>query len=64
MNNHACVFRGAGNPPDRFYPSFAIEVTLVNKNLIKINAPTRSYTLHSKNTPNAYYQDCQLKDQP
>jgi hypothetical protein len=64
MNNHACVFRGSGNPPDRFYPSFAIEVTLVNKRLIKVNEPTRSYSLSPKNTPNAYFQDCQLKDAP
>jgi len=64
MNNHACVNRGAGSQPNRFYPSFAIEVTLVNKKLIKVNGQTRSYSLNSRNNPNAYFQDCQLQDNP
>jgi hypothetical protein len=61
MNNYACR-SSSGNSTDNFYPSFAIEVTLVNKNLIKVNKPTRSYSLNSKNTPNSVSKDCQLKD--
>jgi len=31
-------------------PGFAIEVTLINKQLININKPTRSFKLHQLNS--------------
>ena len=31
-------------------PGFAIEVSLVNKRLVKINSPTRSFKLHPLNS--------------
>jgi hypothetical protein len=46
MNNYACVGTNELQNKARFFPSFAVEVTLVNRRLIKINKPTRSYALH------------------
>ena len=58
MNNYACRFMGGKYPP--FYKAFAIEVSLVNRKLIKTNSLNRSYALHSKNKPNAPKKDCQM----
>lgn len=62
MNNYACVGKNELDSKTRFYPSFAIEVTLVNRRIIKIKSPTRSYTLHPQDRPNRGGYDCQLKD--
>lgn len=46
----------------RAIPALAFEVTLINKKLITINSPTRSFRLHPLNTPNkADGSDCQVK---
>lgn len=58
MNNFACL---AGySDGSRRFPSFAIEVTMVNKKLIKLKSNSRSYALHPKNHPNSYSRDCQM----
>jgi hypothetical protein len=61
MNNHACIatYMDRQNKV-RYYPSFAIEVTLVNKKLIKLHSDKRSYALPNGNTPNKGGVDCQL----
>jgi len=52
MNNHGNLPRQQISAKSRFYPTHAIEVTLVNKKLIKLNSDVRSYALNSKNTIN------------
>lgn len=53
MNNFGCM----GN---RELRSRAIEVTLVNKKLIKVRSDSRSLALHPLNKPNGQAGDCQL----
>jgi hypothetical protein len=61
MNNNACIGQQMINTKNRKIPSFAIEVTMVNKRLITLHSNSRSYALHSKNHPNAQqFADCQM----
>ena len=54
MNNHACMRNG------RKLPARALEVTLVNKKLIKKNSESKSFSLHKLNHPNRSGSDCQV----
>ena len=54
MNNHACMRNG------RKLPARALEVTLVNKKLIKKNSESKSFNLNQLNRPNKNGPDCQM----
>lgn len=61
MNNYGC-FQFSQALPFRKLKSPAFEVTLINKKLIKINTPTRSFKEHPLNVPNApLKEDCQVE---
>lgn len=63
MNNNACIGQGQINMKSRYFPSAAIEVTFVNKKLLKLNNNNRGYKLNGYNHINArQYGDCQLID--
>jgi len=63
MNNNACLGQQAIQSKSRKFPAFAIEVTMVNKRIITLNSNSRSYSLNSKNHPNAHFVDCQMTDE-
>lgn len=61
MTNFACLKRLGADTTNRFYPSFAFEVTLINKKLIKLKSDSRSYVSNSLNRPNrGSLSDCQI----
>lgn len=63
MNNYGNLPLQLMSAKSRFYPSHAIEVTLVNKKLIKLNSDVRSYELNQKNIiNNPNDEDRQMKD--
>ena len=54
MNNNGCL-------PGRKLPSRALEVTLVNRKLIRLHSQSRSFRQHSLNSRNnPRLPDCQL----
>jgi len=56
MNNYGCI-------EGRMLNSQAIEVTLVNRKLIKVNHQTRSFSLNPLNKANNPNEvDCQMKE--
>jgi hypothetical protein len=58
MNNYACYNETL---PLRGMPARAFEVTLVNKNIIKLNSEDRSYKEDKLNVPNYDKEpDCQI----
>jgi hypothetical protein len=62
MTNFACVTPAELQQKTRFFPSFVLEVTLVNKRLITINKPTRSYANSPLLKPSWDAPDCQMTD--
>ena len=63
MDNNHCIHNYEGSKHMRKYRSSALEVTLVNKNIIKLQSDARGYQqLHSKNLINNIARlDCQMK---
>lgn len=53
MTNFACQDKSEIDKKNRYFPSFAIEMTFINKKLITIKNNTRSYKLHPLNHPNS-----------
>lgn len=63
MTNIACHSR-YNDTQYHFFNAYAFEVALVNRNLIKINNPTRSYSEHYLNNRNFDWVDevCPMHD--
>lgn len=60
INNNGCWAKHLTQ--NNYFESLAIEVTLVNKNLLKIKSDTRSYLLNPKNyINNQQIPDCQMR---
>ena len=63
FNNHGCynLFYDPEDVKLRGLPAHAFEATLINKKLVKLNSPSRTYKEHPLNTPNkAVIPDCQM----
>jgi hypothetical protein len=67
-NSVACEPLERLQKKERFFTSFAIETTLINKRLITINSPTRSYAIalnkkiNVKSSWDKSEPDCQMSD--
>lgn len=59
-NTGACYYGSDGQRHK--LPAFALEVSLVNKNIINMQTASRSYALNDKNSLNGGGNNCQMKD--
>jgi hypothetical protein len=63
IDNHECIHDYNSYKSFRKYRSSAIEVTLVNKNLVKLNSEKQEYSSNRQNVISTIMQfDCQMRE--